>query len=239
MLFSILSTRDSRSAVIQLLLTIPVIILALSCHEAAHGYIAYKMGDRTAYNLGRVTLNPIKHLDPLGTLFMLVVGYGWAKPVPINTRNFKNSKKGMALTALAGPMANLILAVIGCLFYELVNAIWMANYTHIIQNNVLYNILTALALFFFFMGYMNLVLMVFNLIPVPPFDGSRIFSAFLPAKAYFAIMKYEQYILYGVLALFIAMSYFFNFSPVGYLAQKLFYLLCMPFEKLFSLIFRF
>ena len=92
MLLSLLSGGNFREVLISLLLSLPVIILALSAHEAAHGYVAYKMGDRTAYNLGRVTLNPIKHLDLMGTIWMLVFGYGWAKPVPINARNFKNPK---------------------------------------------------------------------------------------------------------------------------------------------------
>ncbi len=236
MLFSIFSGGDIRTAIIRLLLTIPVIILALSCHEAAHGWMAYKMGDRTAYNLGRVTLNPIKHLDPLGTLMMLVIGYGWAKPVPINTRYFKNPKKGMALTALAGPMSNLILGIIGSMLYMLTNRIMLANIVAISGNALLENIFTVLQLFFLYFGYMNLALMVFNLIPLPPFDGSRIFSVFLPAKAYFAIMQYERYILYAVLGVSFALSYFFNFSPVSFVANELFYLICLPFGKLFSLI---
>ena len=125
MLFSLLNGGDPRSVAISILLTLPTILIALSAHEAAHGYIAYKLGDRTAFNLGRITLNPFKHLDPIGALCMLVCGYGWAKPVPINARNFKDPRKGMALTALAGPVTNLILGTIGVIFYYL--TIYVAN----------------------------------------------------------------------------------------------------------------
>ena len=128
MLFSILSGGDIRDIIISLLLTIPVILISLSTHEAAHGYLAYKMGDRTAYNLGRVTLNPAKHLDPMGSLCMLVFGYGWAKPVPINARNFRNPKRGMAFTAIAGPISNLILGVIGALLYSVTLVLFFRFY---------------------------------------------------------------------------------------------------------------
>ena len=127
MLFEILSGGSLRDILISLLMTLPAILIALTFHEAAHGFVAYKMGDRTAYNLGRVTLNPAKHLDPMGFAWMLIFGYGWAKPVPINARNFRDPKKGMAITAIAGPLTNLILGVISTviftvmLFYTTVN----------------------------------------------------------------------------------------------------------------------
>ena len=119
MLFSILQGGDLKEILIDLLLSLPIIILALTVHETAHGYVACKCGDPTAYNLGRLTLNPAKHLDPIGFFCMLIFGYGWAKPVPINTRNFNNPKRGMALSAAAGPLANLLLGVFFAVGYGL------------------------------------------------------------------------------------------------------------------------
>ncbi len=241
MLFSLLSGGNPRDALINILLTLPVIIIALSVHEASHGFIAYKMGDRTAYNLGRITLNPLKHLDLKGTLFMLVFGYGWAKPVPINTRNFKDPKKGMALTALAGPVSNLILGMIGAFFYELMGTVIsyfvLSDPLFFSEHELLFRILYIALNFFYLFGILNVILAVFNMIPLPPFDGSRVFYVFLPQKYYFKVMQYEQYILIGVLGIFLIFSYFFRISPVGWIADNLFELICLPFGKLFGAIF--
>ena len=197
MLSSILSGNFGMIEIASLLLQIPIVLLSLSIHEAAHGYIAFKMGDPTARNLGRITLNPAKHLDPIGTICMLLAGYGWAKPVPINTRNFNNPKKGMALTALAGPMSNLLLA----LMFNISRALFLifALYLPTGDNTTL--LIQIINTFFYWGVYLNISLAVFNLIPIPPFDGSRIFLSFLPPKTYFAIMKYERYILIGTLIL--------------------------------------
>ena len=224
MLFS-LFTGDARTTAISILLTLPTILIALSAHEAAHGYIAYKLGDRTAFNLGRITLNPFKHLDPIGALFMLVFGYGWAKPVPINARNFKDPRKGMALTALAGPATNLILGTIGVMLYCLVLGI---PYSEPVSK---------ILMFLYNFAFVNFLYTVFNLIPVPPFDGSRIFSVVLPTKVYFNIMKYERYYLIAILGISIVCSRLFNFSPFVWLADKLFNLIAYPFAMLFYLIF--
>lgn len=237
MLLSLLSGGDFREVLISLLLSLPVIILALSVHEAAHGYVAYKMGDRTAYNLGRVTLNPIKHLDLMGTIWMLVFGYGWAKPVPINARNFKNPKYGMAFTAIAGPAANLLLGIIGVIGYSLTSFFFAVNLGTISQNEMLFNVMFILLNFFYLFGMMNLIFMVFNLIPVPPFDGSRFFGIFLPTKTYFQIMRYERYILIGVLVLTFLCSRFFGFSPAAWLAEKLFNLIAKPIFYLLNAIY--
>ncbi|MBR3878497.1 MAG: site-2 protease family protein [Clostridia bacterium] len=237
MLFSILSGGDVREMIINLLLLIPVIIISLSVHEAAHGYMAYRMGDRTAYNCGRVTLNPAKHLDPMGSLCMLVFGYGWAKPVPINARNFRNPKYGMAYTAIAGPISNILLGIIGTILYAVVNFLLYYFWADIAGNEFLANVLRAILTLLFYLGYMNFVLAIFNLIPIPPFDGSRFFSLFLPAKTYFAMMKYERYIMVGILVFMIVCSRLFNFSPFGWLAEKLFDLVYEPITKLLLLIF--
>ncbi len=237
MLFSILSGGDPRDIIISLLLMIPVILISLSTHEAAHGYIAYKMGDRTAYNLGRVTLNPIKHLDPMGSLCMLVFGYGWAKPVPIYARNFKNPKRGMAFTAIAGPISNIIIGIIGAVLYAVTSFLFFRFAGSILQNELLTNVMNVLATFFFYLGFMNFVLAVFNLIPIPPFDGSRFFSLFLPDRLYFSMMRYERYIMIGVLIFMIACSRLFNFSPFGFVAENLFDLISDSVLRLLSAIF--
>ena len=237
MLLSLLSGGNPREILISLLLSLPVIILALSIHEAAHGYVAYKMGDRTAYNLGRVTLNPIKHLDPMGTIWMLVFGYGWAKPVPINARNFRNPKYGMAFTAIAGPLANLVLGIFGAVCYAVTSFFFAVNLAEISQNETLFNLMFILLNFFYLFGMMNLIFMVFNLIPVPPFDGSRFFGMFLPTRVYFGIMKYERYILIGVLVITFLCSRFFGFSPAAWLAEGLFGLITKPIYSLLNSIY--
>lgn len=237
MLFDILGGGDPREIIISLLLTLPIILIALSFHEAAHAFVAYKMGDRTAYNLGRVTLNPIKHLDIMGAVWMLVFGFGWAKPVPINARYFKNPKRGMAFTAIAGPIANFILGVIGTVLYTITIFVVNVNYAFIIENRFVFNVAVMLINFFYLFGMMNFILMIFNLIPIPPFDGSRFFSLFLPTKWYFAIMKYERYYLFVVIGLMFLCGRLFNFSPASFLAGKLFDLIANPIITLLSNIF--
>jgi len=185
------------------LLRIPIILLALSLHEAAHGYAAYRLGDPTARNFGRLTLNPMKHLDPMGTLMMLIFGFGWAKPVPINTRYFKNPKRDMALSAAAGPLSNLVLGFLGLFcanfFWFIVTRTGMifesdgALYANT-DSSFVVNLITYTHLFFYLFYLLNVSLAVFNLLPVPPLDGSRIWLSFLPARLYFSIMRYEHII---------------------------------------------
>ena len=143
MLFDILSGGNITDIIVSLLFSMPIILFALSLHETAHGYIAYKCGDPTAHNLGRLSLNPLRHLDPTGFLMMLLVGYGWAKPVPVNTRYFRNPKRGMALTAAAGPLSNLLLGIISTVLLAFFN-VWYyrmqpdANVAPMILNFVYY-----------------------------------------------------------------------------------------------------
>ena len=221
MLFEILSGGSPRDIIISLLMTLPAILIALTFHEAAHGFVAYKMGDRTAYNLGRVTLNPAKHLDPMGFAWMLIFGYGWAKPVPINARNFRDPKKGMAITAIAGPLTNLILGVISTVIFTVMFFYTTVNYFTIVQNSTLYAIVNSATLLFQYMAYLNFMLMAYNLIPIPPFDGSRFFGYFLPARLYWKIMQYERYTLFIIIALSFMSSRFFGFSPFSWIANKM------------------
>ena len=174
--------------VLYALSTLAVLII-LTVHEYAHAYTAYKLGDPTARNLGRLSLNPLKHIDPVGALFMIFFHFGWAKPVPLNPRNFKNPKRDFAITALAGPLSNMILAFISAFFYLLFFSIFSktaftSDFLMLLAENFL--------LFLYLFHIINVGIGIFNLIPVPPLDGSRLLNVFLPPKAYFAVMRYER-----------------------------------------------
>lgn len=193
MLLSLIKSGADIWTVIGALMSVMIVVfLTLPVHEFAHGFIADKLGDPTPRYQGRLTLNPLAHLDPIGSLGILLFGIGWAKPVNINARYFKNPKQGMAITALAGPAANIIMAFISILLmnlFRLLCGIW--NFTGGIYLLVIY--------FFWYISQINVYLAVFNFIPVPPFDGSRILFAFLPTKYYFAVMRYERIIFIGLL----------------------------------------
>lgn len=188
----------STDTLIQFLFVVPCVLIALTFHEFAHGYMAYKLGDPTAKNFGRLTLNPLKHLDPIGTICMIFFHFGWAKPVPINSRYFKKPRRDMALTAAAGPIMNFILALFGMLVCRILTKIFIAFPA---QSDFVYYIQYAALTLFSYFHMLNLSLGVFNLIPIPPLDGSRIFYIFLPPKWYFGVMKYEKYIQLALLVL--------------------------------------
>ena len=178
-------------AVIYVISAVIVVFLTMPVHEYAHARIAVALGDNTPRYMGRLSLNPFNHIDWLGAISILLVGIGWAKPVNVNTRNFKNPKLYMAAVAAAGPISNLLLALGSLLIHN------------ILMYFALSAAITALlfiAQIFLHIAVINISLAVFNLIPVPPFDGSRIISICLPDKIYYSIMKYEQILLYVILA---------------------------------------
>lgn len=175
--------------VLQYLLRAIVVLIAIPFHEAAHALVSHWLGDDTALRAGRLSLNPMRHFDPLGALCMLIGGVGWARPVGINPRNYRNPKVGMAISAAAGPVSNFLLAWLSMILYKVVLYGGLAGRV------------SPLAMFLYDMVVMNLSLAVFNLIPVPPFDGSRIVLLFLPERLYFKAMRYERYIMLAVLAL--------------------------------------
>lgn len=171
-----------------------VLVTAIPLHECAHAWASDKLGDPTAKNLGRLSLNPMAHLDIFGSILMLFTGFGWAKPVPVMSRNFENVKKGMVLSALAGPAANILLALLCMLLYKL----WCFVLYPMLA--VQFSVAQAIATILYIMCILNINLAVFNLIPVPPLDGSRLVTALLPARIYYKVMQYERYI---ILALFV------------------------------------
>lgn len=202
----------------QLLLNLVAVLIALTVHEYAHGYAAYKLGDNTARSLGRLTLNPIKHLDPFGALCMLLFHFGWAKPVPINPRNFKNPKRDFAITAVAGPLTNIVLSFITAFFLLLTGKLFVVTESAMLNNLQYYT-----TLFLYLFHVINLGLGIFNLIPIPPFDGSRILNVVLPPKLYFKVMKHEQKIYWGVIAwLFLGNYVYVALLSVPFIAESAF-----------------
>lgn len=183
-----------------ILMMTPILLIALPVHEFSHGWVAYKMGDPTAKYAGRLTLNPFKHLDLLGVIMMYVVGFGWAKPVPINPANFKNRRTGTILVSLAGPLSNLVLGFLSMFVWGImVKLISLGLIPAETENAV--NILTFAQEFLLTLTIVDVNLAVFNLIPIPPLDGSRLISSFIPEEAYYRFARYEQYIGLVFLAL--------------------------------------
>lgn len=181
-LINMISSITSGS-LMSLLLSIPALLISLSAHEFAHGYAAYKMGDNTAKYEGRLTLNPMAHLDPIGTFCLLFFHFGWANPVPINPMYFKNKRRGIIIVSLAGPLMNFFLAVVSTVIYALIIKFGPQNM------NIFYEFLLNI----FNAGIvLNIGLMIFNLIPVPPLDGSKILGELLPARARFEYYKIER-----------------------------------------------
>ena len=189
-LFSFIRNGQITEAVMFVLSGCFVVFVCSPIHELAHGWVAYKLGDNTAKREGRLTFNPIAHIDLIGMIMILLFGFGFAKPVPVSMRNLKNPKRDMALVAIAGPAANVVLAFISVFFYYMLGAFAGDSL-----------IGGVLRLFFLYSGYINVSLAAFNIIPIPPLDGSKVLAAFLPNKAYFKYMQFERYAMIALLAL--------------------------------------
>ncbi len=177
---------DYLSFLIMVLSTCFVVFCCLPIHELAHALVADKCGDDTARIKGRLTVNPFAHLDILGTIMIFLFGVGYAKPVPVNPARLKHPRRDMALIALAGPVSNLIMGFIAVFLFYIFGSFNSENPAF-----------SALSYFFYIAASVNVTLAVFNLLPIPPLDGSRIFSSILPDKIYFKIERYERYIMIG------------------------------------------
>ena len=206
----------SSTNITQLILSAFSVLIALSLHEAAHAFVAYKLGDPTAKYMGRLTINPIKHIDPVGALFMILFHFGWAKPVPIDPRYFKSPKRDFAISALAGPLCNIIVGFFGAFIYLLAYKFLPSTDLYALNN-----IFAYIQLFLFLFCTVNIGLGIFNLIPAPPFDGSRILFALLPNKWYFKVMKYERIIYWCVIGwLFMGTFFYAGLMSVPFIANN-------------------
>ena len=189
MLFRILnqSSLSMGQKLTYILILAFCVLFSLSVHEFSHGLAAYAVGDKTAKYSGRLSLNPLAHLDPFGAICLFLFGFGWAKPVPVNPWNFKNKKGGMILTALAGPFSNFLLAFIAMVIYTLLGGLRFSSASF---GFTLASVFYELA---YYMIMINLGLGLFNLIPIPPLDGSKVLTAILPERTYFKLMDSERY----------------------------------------------
>lgn len=200
-----------------------MIFVCLPVHEFAHAFAAYKLGDTTAKWHGRLTLNPLKHLDLFGTLMLMVFGIGYARPVPVNPYNFRNPKWGMALSALAGPLSNLLMAIASVGLYRVV--ILIADAAVTVETLSMWQTIVDWSglVLIYAMASVNLSLAVFNLLPIPPLDGSRLFEAILPNSWSELMIRYERYIMIG---LFVLMFTGVLDGPLAWLRHMLGYVVC-------------
>jgi len=200
-------------------------LITITFHEVSHGFIAYKLGDSTAKGLGRLSLNPLKHIDILGLIMLIVAGFGWAKPVPVNMRYFKNPKRGMAITALAGPVSNLILAFVALFFLAALSPF----------ENV---IVSYIDNFLFILANISVGLGIFNFIPIPPLDGAKFLFSLFPDNVYSKILQYERF---GMVALLIILNTGIMSSFLSNVRSVVIYVLWVlassPFQWLYGMIF--
>lgn len=193
-MLGLFSSGNFGEILFQVLVRVFIVICILPIHEYAHAFAAHKLGDDTAKWNGRLTLNPMRHLDPIGSLALVLAGIGWAKPVPINPNNFKNRKSGMAITAFAGPLSNLIMGLISLLLLRIFYIFAAA-----VPVQLAYVVIT----FFSMVASINISLAIFNLIPCPPLDGSRILGFFLPERINYKLALYEHYIWIGLMVVLV------------------------------------
>lgn len=228
------------------LYAIPAILISLSFHEMSHAYASYKQGDPTAKRMGRLSMNPLKHLDPIGTLMLIIsmlkgFGFGWAKPVPIDPTYYRNKKRGTILVSLAGPVSNLLLALVFSLpmsYIALKNgfttdAVYNSSFGLFGSDYSFQSILFNISRFFYII---NIGLATFNILPIPPLDGSKILTAVLPVDLYFKMMKYERFIGLAFLALILIMPgvLYTVLTPVKRLFEGILRLIASPVLTLFT-----
>lgn len=222
-------SRFSQLNVTDLLILVFIGTLSLSIHEYAHARMAYHLGDDTAQKAGRLTLNPLAHLDPIGTLTFILARIGWAKPVPVNPLRFESkwsSKKGLALVSLAGPASNLILSWVSFFIYALVSVV--AIWTHQTGDAIVL-IKRILSLLYI----SNLYLAIFNLLPLPPLDGYKIFGSILPAPWYYGLMKHEREIGLAFLLLVIFSDRLLT-TIIGFVSTPFRWIIEWPITQLFT-----
>lgn len=196
---------------VDLLLQIIPALLCIMIHEICHGAAAYALGDRTAATQGRLSLNPLRHVDWFGLLMLAIFHFGWARPVSVDIRNFKHPKRDMALTALAGPVSNFVLAALALFVFGLLFRSLSGNKT----GEYLLDLLNSMA-------YLSVSLGLFNLIPFPPLDGSKVLFAFLPDRAYVRMMYLERYGMIALIVIVVAMNRLCRVSPVAAASQAVY-----------------
>ena len=214
------------SNIMSFVILLPIRLIAIIGHELGHAYVSDKLGDPTPRNTGRLTVNPLAHLDLYGTLLMLLTGFGWAKPVMINPMYYRNRKKGTALVSLAGPFANLVMAFCGMIIWAI--AIILKAKTGL--GAAVFNVIGSIAHTFI---YTNLCFMVFNLIPIPPLDGSKVLGIFLPDRTYYKMLQYERYSM--ILIMILSLTGMFN-SIIGTGVNAVFNLIAVPINGLLKMI---
>ncbi|HAZ20150.1 MAG TPA: site-2 protease family protein [Clostridiales bacterium] len=222
-MYALLANIVSKEGIIDLLFMLPVIFITLSLHELSHGYVAYKLGDPTAKMFGRLTMNPLKHIDPIGFIAMLLIGFGWARPVPVDSRYFKKPRRDLALVAAAGPGANLLLGIFCAFLLALVTVMQGDSFQGGMGGG--FTLMKSLTILLYFFVVYNVFLAVFNLIPIPPLDGSKILYRFLPYQWVYKFQPYEKYVQLTLILLLLFSDSVFGISflsvPAFWLIEKI------------------